>query len=273
MSNLFTTRQLAPGLCLLACLGLLAACGDDTGPAPTPDSFVFPDKGNTNPCANCSGCCLNGQSCMPGNTEAACGFGGLACTVCGANELCIGATCQPQTPACSAATCANGCCDAVSGSCKPSSDASCGVGGATCQTCGGDEECKAGSCAKKGPTTYEVIVVSAEVKNSDCGFGDDCDAYVEVALGGGAPVKSPAIDASETPKWDFKVFDATDAELLATKLTVTVKDDDGALNPDDELGSCELTVEQTHLDAGTLVADCPDKVKNLTFSLKKKSGS
>lgn len=268
-----STHRLLPTLCMLACLGLLVGCGDDGAPAPTPDSFVFPDRGNTNPCANCNGCCLNGQSCMPGNTEAACGFGGLACTVCGANELCLGATCQPQAPTCSATTCPDGCCDAVSNSCKPSSDTSCGVGGAPCKTCGADEECKSGACAKKGPITYEVIVVSAEVLHSDCGWGDDCDAYVEVALGGGAAVKTDFVEDSETPKWDKKLFDATDAELLATKLTVVVKDDDGWPNPDDELGACELTVEQTHLDAGTLVADCPDKVKNLTFSFKKKGGS
>jgi hypothetical protein len=266
--------RLAALLCFFVGLGLLAACGDDAGPAPTPDQFVFPDKGNTNPCANCNGCCLNGQTCMPGNTEAACGFGGLACQVCGSTDLCISATCQPQTPQCSAATCADGCCDATSGTCiKPPTDAKCGLGGATCQACGSDEECKTGACTKKGPVTYEVIVVSAEVKNSDCGFNDDCDAYAEVALGGGAVVKTPDVDGSETPKWDFKLFDATSTELLATKLTVTIKDNDGALNPDDTLGTCELTVTQTDLDAGTLVSDCTEKVKNLTFSFKKKSGS
>ncbi len=210
---------------------------------------------------------------MPGNTEAACGFGGLACSVCGASERCISATCQPQTPQCNATICPNGCCDTASGKCKPSSNTSCGVGGVACQACASDEACKAGSCTKKGPVTYEVIVVSAKVKNSDCGLGDDCDTYVVVALGGGAAVKTDPVNKSETPKWDKKLFDATDKELLSTKLVVTVKDDDGLLNPDDELGTCELTVEQKHLDAGALVTNCTEKVKDLTFSFKKKGGS
>ena len=85
-------------------------------------------------------------------------------------------------------------------------------------------------------------------------------------MGGGAVVKTDTLNATEKPVWDFKLFDATDKELLATPLKVTVKDADTWPNSDDELGTCDLTVTQTDLDAGQLVADCKTKVKNVTFS-------
>ena len=256
---------------MFASISTIVACGDDVAPAPTPDTFVSPDKGKPNPCASCNGCCLNGTTCMPGMNETACGLGGTACQTCGANEQCLAGVCQAKKPTCNATTCPDGCCDSVSGNCiKPPTAAACGMAGSACKVCDAQkEECKAGACQAKGPTSYGVFVVSAEVKNSDCGWQDNCDVYVEVTLGGGAPVKTGSIDNSEAPKWDFKVFDATDKELLTTKLTVVVKDDDGLLNKDDLLGECELTVTQKELDAGTLVSDCTEKVKNLTFSFKK----
>ena len=47
---------------------------------------------------------------------------------------------------CDGATCPNGCCTAA-GTCAPSSNASCGLGGVACVACTADQECSAqGQC-------------------------------------------------------------------------------------------------------------------------------
>ncbi|MBU0611791.1 MAG: C2 domain-containing protein [Armatimonadetes bacterium] len=222
-----------------------------------------------NPCASCSGCCFAGNQCMPGNSVAACGFGGLTCQTCSGSDECQNGSCIPQAPQCNASNCVDGCCSSANICVKPPTTSACGLKGGACKTCTGSQVCQAGTCEAAASKTYAVTVNSAEVSNADCGgWTDGCDAYVEVALGGGALVKAPYVQDSEKPVWDFKLFDATDKELLATQLKVHVADDDGWPNPDDELGTCDLTVAQTELDAGKLVADCGTKVKNLTFSFK-----
>jgi hypothetical protein len=85
--------------------------------------------------SNCKGCC-NGNACVPGNDNGACGIGGVACANCTVqNEVCNGAgQCVNIPPKCGPFNCANGCCHG--NTCVPgSSDNQCGNGGALCQDC------------------------------------------------------------------------------------------------------------------------------------------
>jgi hypothetical protein len=281
MASLRTPALIAA---LLTALIVSGGCGDDVslpspvdrgaGDLPAGDlspADLFPsgeagrvDQGG--PCAGCAGCCLDGKTCMKGNAESACGKGGVACDSCTGLESCSQGICQQVLPFCDETTCAT-CCNPQGICLGPSNETNCGLKGAPCKQCGSQERCEQGAC--EPIVRYAVTLVSAQVKHSDCGLGDDCDAYVEVALGSGTVVKSPTKDNTEAPSWQLKLFDAEAKDLLTQKLKVVVKDDDGALNPDDELGTCELQATQQQLTAGTLVADCGAKVKALTFSFSK----
>jgi hypothetical protein len=110
--------------------------------------------------ANCNGCCLGPVTCLPGNVQTNCGTGGGQCVSCSSlapqPEVCVilgggrfGGLCQRQPPpACSAATCPKGCCDAF-GNCQTgTAPRACGSGGGTCQNCGPlGEVCSNQQCA------------------------------------------------------------------------------------------------------------------------------
>lgn len=101
------------------------------------------------------GCCSNGV-CLSGQTEMACGTGGVACQACGPGEFCHGDNCRPGTP-CTNQNCA-GCCQIEDdgGACLAgSADNECGQGGATCQNCTlAQGVCASGVCSVPcSPTT------------------------------------------------------------------------------------------------------------------------
>jgi hypothetical protein len=116
--------------------------------------------------ATCPGCCQAG-TCRTGDTTSACGTGGGACVNCGA-----GSRCMPQggdagvcvvTSTCNATSCPNGCCDGTT--CRPPTEATCGLGGATCASCVSrlTDRCLAnGSCGCG--------------QGAACGPGQVCDA-------------------------------------------------------------------------------------------------
>jgi hypothetical protein len=104
------------------------------------------------PCnaTTCGGCCAEDQ-CMPGNTLAACGQRGAACTDCAAlAAVCVsdggaGGACQAGG-SCGPGTCPDGCCDA-DGVCQPGgTTTACGAGGASCQACGAEAVCLSQKC-------------------------------------------------------------------------------------------------------------------------------
>jgi hypothetical protein len=85
---------------------------------------------SANPCANChSGCCLNGNQCMPGTAPNACGIGGAPCVDC------QGRTCDQQSRQCiGCANCQTGCCNGQT--CEPgTADNACGQGARSCYDC------------------------------------------------------------------------------------------------------------------------------------------
>lgn len=102
---------------------------------------------------NCpNGCCdpVNG-SCRVGDSNTACGAGGLACKVCntGVGQMCTNNQCTGGQ--CDSTTCPTGCCSG--NTCvTPPTTSQCGVGGSTCVTCQGAATCDldAGACTGGG---------------------------------------------------------------------------------------------------------------------------
>jgi hypothetical protein len=96
--------------------------------------------------SNCKGCC-QGNVCLVGTSDSACGALGQACQNCAAaGDMCSGQQCVPvPPPACNAQSCP-GCCDA-SGTCQPGFvDTQCGQNGAACADC----------TAQQPPSTCDV---------------------------------------------------------------------------------------------------------------------
>ena len=97
--------------------------------------------------ATCDGCCDSTGACQFGNSQPACGGQGGQCRSCLQSESCIGGLCllpNIGTPSCEESC--DGCCrDKV---CKSGSDsAACGVLGAACATCTGNQACNSdGRC-------------------------------------------------------------------------------------------------------------------------------
>ncbi len=89
------------------------------------------------------GCCLAGK-CEPGNTQTACGAGGLTCQDCSAT----GASCASGV--CTGASCGSfnctGCC--LGGTCHTGlNDSACGIGGIACEDCSKTStSCVSGTC-------------------------------------------------------------------------------------------------------------------------------
>lgn len=96
---------------------------------------------------NCNGCC-QGNTCVTGADNTACGSKGEACRNC----VQVGQSCQNQnganqcrpTPTCGPQTC-NGCCR--NNSCvSPPTNQACGLLGNACATCGANQNCIGGQC-------------------------------------------------------------------------------------------------------------------------------
>lgn len=83
---------------------------------------------------NCKGCC-NGDICMDGTSNGACGVAGKVCATCATNATCSNGACTTTPPpVCTPQTCP-GCCDAQ-GKCEGGFlDTACGSSGASCFDC------------------------------------------------------------------------------------------------------------------------------------------
>ena len=104
----------------------------------------------TNPCASVGYC--DGSTCQPGNTNAACGDGGVTCEVCTGQDVCIEGVC----------TCPATSCEAQGKNCGEISD-----------ECGGTLDC--GTCSDPAPLC--IGNVCAPCNAETCGHGRICDEH------------------------------------------------------------------------------------------------
>ena len=97
---------------------------------------------------NCPGGCCQGNVCVGGGSNNACGTGGNQCKDCmGGGLVCNGmGICIPPPPLCNPQNCAGGCC--IGNVCAVGNqDTTCGKGGAQCQNCQSlNEVCTAQAC-------------------------------------------------------------------------------------------------------------------------------
>lgn len=145
----------------------------------------FSDPGCT--ASNCSGCCLDANTCSNGLSADACGSGGLECQGCGPEETGFFIPCAPQDggggkcqPACNSGACP-GCCDGAE--CRlGQSGTSCGTLGATCTACPSGEFCK-----ENGPGSGGVCQAPCAPGNcAGCCENDVCAVGTQdIACGSG----------------------------------------------------------------------------------------
>lgn len=147
---------------------LCANCG--------PGGDCLPSKTcNTCSPATCDGCCDNGV-CRPGNANNACGDFGAVCQKCPTGQRCLnsdfGNICG--FGGCNQTTCPDGCCE--DDVCRLGrSDFACGKGGAVCNICGFDQECKNQTCTNI-PCNAQTCPDGCCDQNGLCRFGGDNDS-------------------------------------------------------------------------------------------------
>jgi hypothetical protein len=181
-----------------------AATGDDSS-SPTP--LVVGTAGGYQPDASCgpgncrNGCCDSNGLCVDPPTAAACGSHGSPCVSCGSG-ICTGPVgCEEVRPDCSPLNCA-GCClssvviqaaDGAPGApravCAPGTFGAgvCGNGGAPCNVCGQNEQCRPLAFDAGGYCQANTSCNSANC--AGCCVGDICAAGTQKqACGyGGSP--------------------------------------------------------------------------------------
>jgi hypothetical protein len=144
---------------------------------------------------NCGFGCCEGNVCVTGSSNTACGFGGQSCQDCQAfGDVCQGQVCQGQTQ-CNAQTCGFGCCQGnfcVTGSL----DTECGFGGQSCQDCQAfGETCQGQVCQGGGTCNAQTCpngcclggaCIPGTLDNA-CGFGgqacQNCQTFGDVCQG------------------------------------------------------------------------------------------
>jgi len=140
----------------------------------TPDTVVDPDIQPGSCADTCSGCC-DGETCLPGAADDACGADGAACTPCAGDAQCVGGECQTGPYDC--ATQCPGCC--VGNLCvSGSEDGACGSNGTDCFACDPGEVCYSGGC--------EATPYDCESECGGCCFINQClDGYDDTKCGYG----------------------------------------------------------------------------------------
>lgn len=219
--------------------------------------------------ATCATGCCQGNQCLPGNLDSACGQGGKACADCtSTSQSCNISTriCEGST-SCGPSTCASGCCE--SGQClSGTADSACGSGGAACQSCGGGT-CQNQQCSG-GAASYKVYLDSGQVVANPwvaCQEAN-CDLVVTLTVLQ-LTATSTMIQDNNSPVWNEYLLTAPESDLTSS-FVAKVYDDDYV---DIKIGDCAPTVTPSILASGSLTTTCNfygigDTVE-LTFSFQK----
>lgn len=187
---------------------------------------------------NCTGCCDAVRGCVTGETNEACGTGGVACSACVNNEACDGQTCVAPC----AETC-RGCCDGetcLSGA----ADGACGTEGAACEDCGDGASCDdqnvcvADSCAATCAGCCDGNTCLPGTGAAACGAaGGAC-----IACGAGRACTNQACVVDQASLW----------EVVLVSGAVSTTNPMG--DPWDFIGSADPVVDLELFDANTMTA-------------------
>ena len=161
--------------------------------AMTKGHCVYVPPGRTSPeHLECCDGCASKDGCQPGTENGYCGIGGNVCDACGPCETCSDQKCVPTTgnacgtcrtcsdgackdddvgTSCSGGRCAAGavCCSGCiddNDQCVSSTDATCGLNGAKCVSCGQCGTCSNGGCSPRDSGTCN--------DGNPCTSGDAC---------------------------------------------------------------------------------------------------
>jgi hypothetical protein len=242
--------------CAITLTLFLAACsgsGDDDSPGAGVDA-------GTATCdpSSCDGCC-QGNTCVSGSDDTACGSGGEAC------QSCSGGACQDGT--CQALACADTCDGCCAGEvCQPGGAAdACGAGGAECAACPVDFICEAGGCVVDPTSRWDVFALRGSVFEDVIGggswdpIGGLPDPFVEMATED-SPDRftgaSASIDDTLGPVWDQVVLGNVTARALTSfGIDATILDDD-AVGGSDSMGGCRIGVDPSAFAEGEVTSVC-----------------
>jgi hypothetical protein len=235
----------------------LAACsssGDDDGDG----SAVDAGADSCDP-SNCDGCC-QGDTCVAGSQDSACGSDGEACQSCSDGSSCQDGTCTAQ--AC-ADTC-DGCC--IGEVCQPGGAAdACGAGGSECLACPVAFLCESGGCAVDPTTRWDVFALRGSVFEDVVGggswdpIGGLPDPFVEM-VSEDSPERFTGSSAAPgdtlAPVWDQVVLGNVTARALTDfGIEATILDDD-AVGGSDSMGACRISVDASAFGEGEVTSVC-----------------
>lgn len=174
---------------------------------------------------------------------------------------------------CSSATCATGCC--LNNTCQPGNQQlACGLGGAACTSCMGNDLCTNQVCGPNTSVMWRVRPTTATLdptKPSGSGWDSDSgpDARVDMYCPAGASmatVRSTPIEDDETPMWTDGECTMTVADLMANGFAFQVIDRD--IFAHDPISPKEtVLVTMTDLAAGTVTVGPVGSCQSITFSL------
>lgn len=177
---------------MISALVALLGCSDDTATSGTSmnnvttDTTVRSEAPKPDQPESCAGCYERGV-CKAGTERLSCGGGGTMCQVCPTGARCENGECvAPRN--CRPDTCIGGCCDENDECVQGTSNASCGSGGAACESCLDGAMCVDQQCETRaacGPDNCSGCCDAAGVCISSgaltaCGIGgaacQDCTA-------------------------------------------------------------------------------------------------
>ncbi len=173
-----------------------------------------------------TGCCQN-NVCQTGNTTAACGTGGAACSTCGGAQVCQASSCQNVVPTCSHNTAAG------TDSCTGTNICDCPTGSLDCVN--------AGTCTNAFGRQYRFTIESASVPTTNQGASWDIgggapDLYVRLGLNGTLVLMSLAGSDSFSNTYTGTTVDLS--VNATTNIQAEVWDEDGV--SDDQAFVCSL---------------------------------
>ncbi|MGE0787360.1 MAG: hypothetical protein AB7S26_16935 [Sandaracinaceae bacterium] len=249
-------RECVSGGC--ACAGGLQECG----------TACVDRMSSSLHCGRCDNPCPNDQACVMGECTM------LAETDCNDmvdNDMdgmtdCADSDCEGTERACTCPTGMSGMNPAEL--CMGGTWATCGPCGPTpdCSAtspCAYGYSCQAGSCVFNPGALYDVILVDAPyIPATNYGggswdaFGGAPDVYAEVRLSAGVTGPTSMVqDDTYTPMWNERVYAGVHASELMSYFEIQLWDYD-ALDPDDLIGACSLTLRERDFDGHLRTSTC-----------------